>query len=419
MNIKSVLNELNFSVDSKEMSEIKKESNVLIKEIKAILKKNRIKAEVFLGGSFAKGTIVRSNEYDIDIFVRFDSKYEDISEILENAIKKVKGYRTERVHGSRDYFKLVREKDKVFEIIPVVKIKNPKEARNVTDLSYFHVNYVKKKLKGKMANEVIFAKAFCKALGVYGAESYINGFSGYALECLIIYYGSLEKMLKELIKAKGKVIIDSAKFYKKKEEILLTLNESRLQSPIIIVDPTWKERNVAAALNKESFDIFIEGAKKFIKNPKKEFFEEKKFDEYAFRNKSKGNDFVHLILKTDKQEGDIAGTKMKNFSKFLIKEIEKSFDVIDWKFEYEEGKESDLFIIAKGKKEILRKGPPVEMKDACVSFKKFNNKVFEKSGTLYGKIEMKENAEAYLKGWIKKYSETVGQMDIIEIRVYN
>ena len=39
------------------------------------------------------------------------------------------------------------------------------------------------------------------------------------------------------------------------------INESKLQSPIILVDPTWKERNVLAGLNDESFsedDVEIE-----------------------------------------------------------------------------------------------------------------------------------------------------------------
>lgn len=417
MNIDKVLKQVDFSVAVSEVREIKKECNELIKELKAILKKQKIKADIFVGGSFAKGTIVRSNKQDIDIFVRFDSKYDNISEILEKIVSKIKGYKTEKVHGSRDYFRLAGKDEIEFEIVPVIKVKSPKEARNITDLSYFHVNYVKNKLNGKIAREVVLAKAFCKALEVYGAESYINGFSGYALECLIIYYKSLGKMLRELSKAKDKVIIDSAKFYKKKSDIMISLNESRLQSPIVLVDPTWKERNVLAALNNESFEKFKVGALRFLKSPKAEFFTPKQFDASAFKRKAGKNEFLHLVLSTDKQPGDIAGTKLKNFSKFIITQMEKFFDVVDYKFEYGDGKDASLFVIAKAKREILRKGPPVSMTDACISFKKANKNVFEKSGVLYAKIVLGWNAKSYLMNWIKKYSGTIKQMDVNDIKI--
>src|SRR5207248_3084550 len=97
----------------------------------------------------------------------------------------------------RDYFFLMADERLVFEIVPVKKVKNPKQAENSTDLSYFHVKYINNKLKNrKLVKEILLAKAFLKAQEVYGAESWIHGFSGYSIECLIIYYKSLDKMLK-------------------------------------------------------------------------------------------------------------------------------------------------------------------------------------------------------------------------------
>ncbi|MBD3252790.1 hypothetical protein GF386_03605 [Candidatus Pacearchaeota archaeon] len=90
------------------------------KDLREKLKKNRIGAEVFVGGSIAKGTLTKKDEYDVDVFVRFDKSYKDdeiselLGKILENANK---------IHGSRDYYKLIIN-DIIFEIIPVIKIKN-------------------------------------------------------------------------------------------------------------------------------------------------------------------------------------------------------------------------------------------------------------------------------------------------------
>ena len=57
-----------------------------------------------------------------------------------------------------------------------------------------------KKMKDKdVLLGIRIAKAFCHANNSYGAESYINGFSGYALELLVYYYGSFLKFIKGII----------------------------------------------------------------------------------------------------------------------------------------------------------------------------------------------------------------------------
>ena len=61
-----------------------KKVNVLPK--KAPIKKEKIACEVFIGGSFARGTLIKQRGYDVDIFVRFDWQYEKLSEDLERII---------------------------------------------------------------------------------------------------------------------------------------------------------------------------------------------------------------------------------------------------------------------------------------------------------------------------------------------
>ena len=164
----------------------------IINKINNSARKLRVKLSPFIGGSLAKGTLVRrkpneeANEIDIDIFIRFNRE-EDIDKF--RSVMKATGEKFKVVHGSRDYVQ-IKKGSLIFEIIPVLKISAPKQARNITDLSYFHVNYVLKALKKnrKLADEIILAKSFCHGAGCYGAESYIRGFSGYALELLIIEY---------------------------------------------------------------------------------------------------------------------------------------------------------------------------------------------------------------------------------------
>src|SRR3989344_2453140 len=119
----------------KEANEINETSGKLIADIKREIKRRGIKAEVFVGGSAAKGTLVKKKNYDVDIFVRFAENVD--SSILEDILKKISSV-VEKIHGSRDYF-MLKDKNKMYEIVPIKMIAAPAEAENSADLSYFHV----------------------------------------------------------------------------------------------------------------------------------------------------------------------------------------------------------------------------------------------------------------------------------------
>ena len=402
MSLKKLSNEIDFEPDKEESEFLKKETKKFLEILNHHVRKNKIDADVFVGGSFAKGTVAKSKDYDVDIFVRFDLKYSDLSKLLEkimNGVSKEIGIEFLRVHGSRDYFNIEKTKKLTFEIIPVLRIKKVKEAQNVTDLSYFHVKYIKKSSEGKQ-KEILLAKKFFKAQKFYGAESYIQGFSGYSLECLIVNFGSFEKMLKALVKIKDKLILDPAKHYKKKNDVFFELNESKLQGPIILVDPTGKERNVLAALSDEMFKKFQAVAQKFLKNPSRDFFELIETKENSFRKLAvkKNAEFVKIILESDRQEGDIAGTKMKKFVKFLKRAIGQYFEILESDFEYcGSGKISEVYFVVKSKKKIARKGPPIGMMKAVKDFKKKNKKAYEKNGSLWVDVNVESSVKKYLK----------------------
>jgi tRNA nucleotidyltransferase (CCA-adding enzyme) len=421
--IKEVLKEIDFSISPEKIEELKMETKELVGEIKNEIKKQREKAEVFIGGSFAKGTLIRENEYDVDIFVRFD-KEDDLSNKLEKIIKKVSGKikrRYERVHGSRDYFRIIKDKETRYEIIPVLKVKKAKEARNVTDLSYFHVNYVRKKINPNIAKEIGIAKAFFKSAGVYGAESYIRGISGYGVECLLIYYKKFENLVNAIAKSKEgeKIIIDIEKDYKNKQELLIDINESKSHGPMILVDPTWKGRNVLAALGKETFDKLKERVNKFLANPSRSYFEIKEIDVDKLRKYAKDNksEFVDIVLTTDRQEGDIAGTKMKKFSLYLESEIGKYFQIKKEEFAYNDAQEAKLYLIVKPNKEFTKIGPPVKMKSSVSAFKSQNKKVYEKAGRLYAKITINFSCKSFINDFKEKYKDKIKEMDVTGISV--
>ncbi len=401
----------------------RKAVSALSKEIK----KSRISAGVFIGGSFAKGTILKKDKYDVDLFVRFSRDDGGLSEILEKPVKnmgKALGLGIEKVHGSRDYFRLYN-KEMAFEVVPVLKISRPSQEKNVTDLSYFHVSYVRKHAR-KLGDEIRLAKSFCHAQHVYGAESYIGGFSGYGLECLVIYYKSFEKMLRELARAKTdvkkKIVIDSSRHYKNKNEALIFISKSKLNSPIVLVDPTYKERNALAALSIETFEKFQRAAKAFLKRPSLDFFIDKKADysEFKKRAKKSGADCALISIYTERQAGDIAGTKMRKFQRYMENEISKYFDIIDSEFHYAGGRRAQVYLAAKPKKEIIKIGPPSNMKEHAVAFRKANRSksIFMKDGRLYSREKARFSVKSFV-AILRKNRGKLNEMSVTKLGADN
>ncbi len=409
--------------DKKSIESILKISKDFISKIEDQIRKLKVNADVFIGGSFAKNTQLKSGNYDVDVFVRFDWKYESLSNILEKIIvpvaKSLK-MRIEKVHGSRDYFRvLIQNTPGYFEVIPVMRIKKPQEERNVTDLTYFHGPYVKKRISG-LEDQVRVAKQFLIAQEVYGAETYVRGFSGYSIELLILKYKSFVKMLRELVKVTSdkRIVIDLAKYYPNTKEVFIQLNEAKIHSPIILIDPTYKERNALAALSQETFSKFQESAKSFLKNPNAKFFERKNIDINAVKTKYKGKyDFAAIHLDTNKQPGDIAGTKLKKFFDMLLRELNNYFVVKENYFRYNGGTRSVAYIVGKAKKEIVRIGPPVIMKHAVTHFKTRHAITFIKNKHIHARMKVAVSLKAYLDSWAKATKHKMKQMYIENIKI--
>ncbi|MFA7707832.1 MAG: nucleotidyltransferase domain-containing protein [Candidatus Pacearchaeota archaeon] len=418
MNINQLLREQIelIKLNKETMDRLNRDANNFVKELSERLKKNKIIADVFIGGSLAKKTIVKKDGYDIDIFVRFDKKYKD--EELSDILGKVLDKSAKRIHGSRDYYQQ-KVNEVIMEIIPVIKIAKQQDARNIMDLSYFHVAYINKTINKnkKLSDEIILTKTFAHAQDCYGAESYIHGFSGYSLELIICYYGGFLKFIKEIVKSgKNKIIIDSAKFYKNNNEILRELNESKINSPIILIDPTFKERNALAGLSDETFERFKEAGKRFLKNPSSSFFNKKDIQK-ELKNKY-GNKLIILGVKTNKQAGDIAGSKSKKFFEYFCRELNKDFKIKINEFNYNEDKNTAyFFIVIEKKNDELIQGPPIIETDFLKNFKKAHSNAFVKGKFAYVKIKHDLSFNEFVKKIKTRRGNILNQMSIREIKL--
>ncbi|MEK6876995.1 MAG: hypothetical protein AABX63_06245, partial [Nanoarchaeota archaeon] len=354
-----------------------------------------------LGGSGAKGTWLKT--FDADIFVMFNyGRYKDksgqLSDILGKSLKK--HFKITRLHGSRDYFQIKQGKF-TFEIIPILEIKKAEQAKNITDVSPLHSSFVLK--HKKLIDEIRLTKQFFKAAGVYGAESYIQGFSGYVCEILTVYYGSFLKLMKAITRWKEKTVIDVKGYYKGKN-VFMELNKSKLTSPLIVIDPVQKDRNAAAALDHEKFEIIIRRAKEFLKKPSKEFFEIKTLTEEDIRRKFTKHLVILKAIPLNKKE-DVAGAKMLKAFHF----IEKALIFNDFKVNESDmlwhGKDALFYYALESDKLPKTKevsGPPVKIRFHAELFKKKHKGAFVKNNRLYAREKRKySNARDLIKAVVK------------------
>lgn len=397
-----------------ELEALREQTSHFITALRNALKQHNLPATLFIGGSFAKGTLVRKEVYDVDIFVRTKECTPAFGTMLEKVLHTLHP-KTLRVHGSRDYFQVPLARHLVFDIVPVTSITRPDQMENVTDLSYFHVRYVTKKLTAGKAKEVILAKAFCQSAGVYGAESYINGFSGYCLECLIIHYGSLRHMLRALAKAKTQLVLDPARHYRSRGELIREVSEAKRLGPLVLVDPTWPARNVAAGLSQESFEIFQQRARAYLAHPSERFFVEQPFDaEMLTREaKKKSGHLLVITLETLKQAGDIAGTKLKKFHSFIAQHLAERFTVIKQVFRYAGKQESTSYFILT-EKHVIQQGPLLSMTKHAQAFKKAHPTAKMAKGRYYVTLPLL-TPERYLQHRISE--QTRKEMDIMRMKV--
>jgi tRNA nucleotidyltransferase (CCA-adding enzyme) len=275
MNLKFVLNKLKPSKkEDKEMEDFTKK---LIK-INEKLAKN---VKPIICGSVAKNTWL-SKKNEIDLFLLFDSKLSKKElekrgiDLAKKIVKALKG-KYQIAFAEHPYLRSWIEKYQI-DIVPAYSIENPEKIKSAVDRTPHHVRFVKKNLKNP--DEVRLLKQFCMANKCYGADVKTLGFSGYLCELLIIKYGSFMKLVRDAFKWRVDHVITFNNL--SKEEAA-----KKFKSPLIVIDPVDRNRNVGAAVSIEKFYTFVKSCKDFIENPKKDFFFPSETKPYSLAEVSK------------------------------------------------------------------------------------------------------------------------------------
>nr|WP_079977762.1 CCA tRNA nucleotidyltransferase [Halanaeroarchaeum sulfurireducens] len=271
-----------------ERRRLQRTADELISEAEAAMDDLGIEADVIQVGSTARGTWV-SGDRDIDVFVRFDpdrprAELERCGlEIGKRVLPDGREEYAEHpyVTGQRDGFDV--------DLVPCYRVESATEIESAVDRTPFHNEYLAARITADVADDVRLFKQFLKGIRAYGSDLRTRGFSGYLSELLVLEYGGFEAVLDAASDWHPPVRLDPEDH-----------GTTTFDDPLVVIDPTDPERNVAAVVAAENVARLQHHARAFLADPtESRFFAEEpdSLSKRAVRNHLERRDTTPLAVR--------------------------------------------------------------------------------------------------------------------------
>jgi len=219
-----------------------------------------VEADVLQVGSTARDTWI-AGDRDVDVFVRFppDVPREDLERYgLEVGNAVLPDGREE--YAEHPYVKGVFEEFTV-DLVPCYAVESATDIRSAVDRTPFHNEYVKQRLTADLAADVRVLKQFLTGVGAYGSDLRTRGFSGYLTELLVLEYGGFRQVLEAAADWHPPVELDPEDH-----------GDESFTDPLVVIDPTDPERNVAAVVSEPNVARLQHHARDLLADPREGIF---------------------------------------------------------------------------------------------------------------------------------------------------
>ncbi len=290
----------------------------------------KYKAKAILAGSVTRGTWL-PDKMEFDVFVLFpesmkEKRMEELGlKIGRMVVSKLGGQPS--VEYAEHPYVCGNISGIDIDIVPAFEVKSAEKIKSAVDRTPFHVKYIEKNLPLKLSDQVRLLKKFLKARDLYGADAKTEGFSGYVCELLVIFYKDFMNVLKSSAKWKPGDVMDLEKSYGKNE--FQDLRKKFWNQVLVVIDPTDKNRNTAAAVTAKSFFLFKKYAREFLKKPSEEFFFRPKVDpitekELVETQMRRRTELIVVKFIPPKTVPDIAWQQLRKFGERLQNILEET-----------------------------------------------------------------------------------------------
>ncbi|QCJ47317.1 CCA tRNA nucleotidyltransferase [Haloprofundus sp. MHR1] len=245
--------------DADERAALAAAVSALRERVEATVADLPVDADAVQVGSTARGTWL-SGDRDIDLFVRFppDLPREELERYgLEVGRAVLPGGHEE--YAEHPYVKGDFEGFDV-DLVPCYAVPEATDIQSAVDRTPFHNAYLDARLDDLRGDVRVF-KRFLKGIGAYGSDLRTKGFSGYLSELLVLELGGFVPLLRAAADWHPPVEFDPENH-----------GRATFDDPLVVVDPTDPERNVAAVLSAANVARLQHYARDLLADPREELF---------------------------------------------------------------------------------------------------------------------------------------------------
>ena len=245
-----------------ERAQLQRVADAVMADAEAAIADLPVDAEVVQVGSTARGTWT-AGDRDVDVFVCFPPSI-DRETLEEYGLAVGHDVLPDGLEEYAEHPYVVGEREGyAVDLVPCYAVEDATEIQSAVDRTPFHTRYLQERLDDGSAGEVRVAKQFLKGIGVYGSDLRTRGFSGYLTELLVVEYGGFRAFVEAVADWHPPVRLDPADH-----------GSETFDDPLVVIDPTDPERNVAAVLSATNVATLQHYARDLLAEPRASLFTE-------------------------------------------------------------------------------------------------------------------------------------------------
>ena len=323
-----------------------------------------VEADVVRVGSTARDTWL-AGERDIDLFVCFPPDLD--RERLEEYGLAVG--RTVLPDGQEEFAEHPYVVGEIagFEIdlVPCYAVEDATAIQSAVDRTPFHTRYVADRLDEQLASDVRLCKQFFTGIGVYGSDLRTRGFSGFLTELLVLEYGGFRPFIEAVADWHPPVRFDPADH-----------GDATFDDPLVVIDPTDPERNVAAVCSRPNVARVQHFARELLADPDTALFEPFEPDpvaESTVRDRFDSRGTTPIAIRFDPPDivDDQLWPQLERSRAGLADELDRrGFEVLRSDAFATDDDAALLFELAVAERPAIERheGPPVHIRDHAAGF---------------------------------------------------
>jgi len=158
------------------------------------------------------------------------------------------------------------------DLVPCYAVADATQIQSAVDRTPFHTEYLAERIDAALAGEVRVAKQFLTGIGVYGSDLRTRGFSGFLTELLVHEYGGFRPFVAAAAEWRPPVEFDPEGHAQECEAAQPSRNGLAFDDPLVVIDPTDPERNVAAVCSAEAVARLQHYARDLLADPRAALF---------------------------------------------------------------------------------------------------------------------------------------------------